>query len=170
MIRSMSKLVFAVVALQTALFAAAQNIPQELRGKWIVTRDLPTKTIGCWGERDVKRLIGTRVEYTADSFRWKNTVTDHPEVTVTTIDANQFQNVYSGSGTFNSQVSFDQLGIHANAVKRVKISHPPAEITGGTIEIPGDEVLIKNQNTIIFSVCNVYFEARRASHPSKRDD
>jgi hypothetical protein len=43
----------------------------------------------------------------------------------------------------------------------VSIEHPPAEITRATTEIPGDLLLLKNRNTIVFSVCNVYFEAKR---------
>jgi hypothetical protein len=30
----------------------------------------------------------------------------------------------------------------------ISIHHPPAKITGGTIEIPGDQVLVKNKDTI----------------------
>jgi hypothetical protein len=60
-----------------------------------------------------------------------------------------------------SQVSFRQLGISASETKQVSIEHPPAEITKATTEIPGDLLLLKNRNTIIFSVCNVYFEAKR---------
>ena len=48
---------------------------------------------------------------------------------------------------------------HLDVYKRQ--GHEPANITGATIEIPGDDVLIKDKNTIIFSVCNVYYEARR---------
>jgi hypothetical protein len=43
----------------------------------------------------------------------------------------------------------------------VTIHHPDAAITGATTEIPGDEVLLKSTNQIIFAVCNVYFEATR---------
>jgi hypothetical protein len=33
--------------------------------------------------------------------------------------------------------------------------------------IPGDVVLLKDGNTIIFSLCNVYFEAERVIAPSR---
>ena len=45
----------------------------------------------------------------------------------------------------------------------MSISHQPAEITKTTTEIPGDEVLLKNNDTIVFSVCSLYFEAKRLS-------
>ncbi|MGA7289712.1 MAG: hypothetical protein WBX02_16535, partial [Terriglobales bacterium] len=48
---------------------SAQNIPQELVGKWIVQRELPARTISCWGEKEAKAILGTEIEYTTDSFR-----------------------------------------------------------------------------------------------------
>ena len=59
--------------------------------------------------------------------------------------------------TTSSQVSFRTLGIRSAKVKQVQLGHPPADITGATTEIPGDKVLLKNKNKIVFSVCNVFF-------------
>lgn len=115
-------------------------------------------TISRWGEREAKKLIGTEIEYTADSFRWEDNLISHPIFKVTVTKAQEFQEEYSGSGSF---VDFGVLGIRVPQVTMVQIEHPPADITGDTIEIPGDEVLIKDPNTIIFSVCNVYFEGKR---------
>ena len=70
----------------------------------------------------------------------------------------------------DSQVTFRQLGIKAPTAMEIEIRHPEAHITGATIEIPGDVILVKNKNTIIFSVCNLYFEAKRfvnTGHPRK---
>jgi Group II intron, maturase-specific domain len=41
------------------------------------------------------------------------------------------------------------------------VCRPPAGITGATIEIPGDDVLVKTKDTIIVAACNVYFAAKR---------
>jgi hypothetical protein len=144
-----------------AMSLTAQEIPAQLRGRWVVKRELPTSTICCWGEKEAQDLIGTEIEYTADSFRWKNTVTPHPTVQVTVLSAQQFHDRYSGGGANDSQVNFRQLGIRAPQATLVILGHEPADLTGATIEIPGDEVLIKDKNTIVFSVCNVYFEAKR---------
>lgn len=144
---------------------AAQSVPKNLRGKWRVRRILPADTISCWGDREVKRLLGTEIEYTADSFRWKDHLVTHPIVKVTVVKAEQFQKEYSGSGSF---VDFGLLGIRASQATRVQIDHAPADITGGTVEIPGDDVFIENRNTIVFSVCNVYFEAKREGPQKSR--
>lgn len=151
-------LLVAVLCLNCLSCIAAQSVPQELRGKWRVRRILPADTISCWGESEAKKLIGTELEYTADLFRWKDQLVSHPLVKVTVVTADEFQKEYSGSGSF---VDFSRLGIRASQVTRIQIDHPPAEITGGTIEIPGDEVLIRDPNSIVISVCNVYFEASR---------
>jgi hypothetical protein len=144
-----------------ASVAIAQNIPQELVGKWIIQRELPTRTISCWGEKETKAIIGSEIEYTADSFRWKGVVIKRPTVEMHIVSAQQFERENSSPSVNGSQISFRQLGIKAREAKQVSIEHPPAEITKATTEIPGDLLLLKNSNTIVFSVCNVYFEARR---------
>jgi hypothetical protein len=159
----MNQLLRAFVLL-VATSAAAQNIPAELHGKWIIGRVIPTSTISCWGDEEAKSIIGSEIEYAADSFRWKTTMVNHPVADVAVLTAEQFREEYSGQGANSSQVSFRQLGIRTAKVKRVTIKHPPADITGGTTEIPGDVVLLKDHNTIILSVCNVYFEAKQLSH------
>jgi len=143
-----------------------QTIPELIWGKWVVTRQIPTTTISCWGVAEAKTLLGTEIEYSAESFRWKNVVTTHPVAEARIVSAEQFHDDNSGKGSNSSQITFRQLGIKARQAMLISIHHPPAEITGGTIEIPGDEVLVKNKGTIVFAACNVYFEAERVSTTS----
>jgi hypothetical protein len=152
---------FCSLILLADCIATAQGMPQELIGKWIVQRELPTRTISCWGEEDARAIIGSEIEYTSDSFRWKSTVVKHPAIEVRVVSAEQFERENSSPSVNGSQVSFRQLSINAPDAKQVSISHQPAEITNTTTEIPGDEVLLKNHDTIVFSVCNLYFEAKR---------
>ena len=84
-----------------------------------------------------------------------------PKVEVHVVTAEQFEHENSSPSVNGSQVLFHQLGINAPDVKQVTIEHPPAEITKATTEIPGDVLLLKNRNTVVFSVCNIYFEAKR---------
>lgn len=145
----------------------AQTIPKELWGKWIVRSEIPTTTISCWGEKEAKGLIGTQLEYSVGLFRWQGVVTENPNAETTTLTAAQFHDENSGGSANGSQVTFTQLGINADKATQVRIQHPDANITGATVEIPGDNVLIKDQRTIIFSVCNVYFQAERSTHAAK---
>lgn len=104
------------------------------------------------------RLIGTEIEYSADTLRWKDLGVVNPEVEVKTVTADQFMADNSGS---QSYVDFKVLGIQANQAIEISLNHPNSKEWEGTSEIPGDNVLIKNPDTIVFSVCNVYFEAER---------
>jgi uncharacterized protein YecT (DUF1311 family) len=134
-------------------------IPPELVGKWIVVKTLPTKTISCWGETEAKSLTGTVIIYTPDSFQWKNTITKDPKVTKTTVNARDFALNNSGGGANDSNVSFKQLGISSPRATQITLEHADADLTGGTTEIPGDVVLLRDPTHIVFSVCNLYFLA-----------
>lgn len=141
--------------------SAAKDIPVELRGKWKVTREIPTKTISCWGSKEAKQLIGTEIEYSADSLRWKDRLAREPQVAVSSITAEQFHRDYSGGGSAGSQVTFKQLGIRSTATTLVVLTHPDVKPINDASELPGDTVLFKGKDKIVFSVCNVYFEAHR---------
>jgi hypothetical protein len=143
----------------------AQPIPKELWGRWIVRRDLPTHMISCWGDGEARKLLGTEIEYSGELFRWKDIVTKNPTAVTTIITALQFHNEYSGQGAGSSDVTFKEIGINAGQAKRITIRHPNAHVSGATVEVPGDDVLVKDQSTIFFSVCSVFFEAKRATNP-----
>src|SRR5215469_14617981 len=126
-----------LLVLLLASAVATAQMPKELVGKWVVQREVPTRTISCWGEEDAESIIGSEIEYTPDSFRWKNTVVKHPTVEVRVVTAEQFERENSSPSVNGSQVSFRQLGIKAPETKQVSVNHPPAEITKATTEIPG---------------------------------
>lgn len=151
----------------------AQTIPEQLWGKWVVSREIPTTTISCWGKAEAKALLGTEIEYSREVFRWKDVITSHPVAETKMVSTEPFHDDNSGKGSNSSQVTFLQLGIKEKETMQISIQHPLASITGGTGEIPGDEVLVKDKDTIIFSACDVYFEARRVeaqSLPKKNPD
>jgi hypothetical protein len=142
-------------------FVAPRDIPQDIWGKWVVRREIPTTTISCWSEGEAKKILGTEIEYSKEVFRWKEVATNHPLAEIRVISDEQFHDDNSGQGSNSSQITFSQLGIQPKQVMQVLIHHTAAKITGATVEIPGDEVLVKDKETIIFSACNVYFEAKR---------
>ncbi len=140
----------------------ATPMPAELLGTWTIRKILPTQTIGCWDEKQAKALIGTELIYKADSLRWKTTSARYVNSTVTIVKAHDFAADNSGS---QSSVTFKDLGIAASEVKQIAIEHPDVTIDdgskGGTTEMPGDTVMVKSSSALVFSVCNVYFEADR---------
>jgi len=160
-------LYLAIVFLGLEWSTPAQIVPKTLWGKWIVRRELPTTTVSCWDEKEAKTLIGTELEYSPEVFRWRNIVTKNPAVETTTVTALRFHDENSGGGADSSRVTFQQLGIKEEKAVQIVIRHPAASITGATVQIPGDYVLLKDRNTIIFAVCNMYFEAKRTLAPSR---
>lgn len=145
------------------LSASAQDIPKGLWGRWRITRILPTQTISCWSDKEAKPLLGTEIDYGARLLRWQTTEASHIDSEVRDVTAEQFEIQNSSPSGNGSQVDFRQLGIRASKVRQVLINHDDANITGATTGIPGDNVLVKGKNTIVLSVCNVYFEAERIS-------
>ncbi len=141
---------------------ASGQIPQELLGKWILRKVLATDTVTCLNSNQAQTLVGTEIEYRADSFRWKNTTVRSSGTSTNMIGAQEFTQANSGSG---SHADFNQLGIAASAVKQITISHPDVTIAelsqSGTGAVPGESVLIEAPNTIIFEICSTYFEAQR---------
>lgn len=153
--------ILTVLASISSAVAHGQTIPKDIWGKWKIVRELPTRTISCWGEADVKKLLGTQIEYAEKAFIWNQVPARDVAATDKIVTAEQFQHENSSPSSNGSQVDFHQLGITAKQIRQISIHHDPADITGATIEIPGDEVLVKNPETLVFAVCNVYFEAKR---------
>jgi len=150
----------AICLLFVATCANAQGIPKLIWGKWIISREIPTSGVACWGDAQAKSLLGTNLYYSSRIFRWEKTVIKNPKATEKVLNKKAFEQQYS---SFEARYSVDlrDLGIMAKKVVVISIHHPPENITGATTEIPGDEVFVKNKNALIFSVCGVYFEAKR---------
>jgi hypothetical protein len=152
---------FSILFLNLVVLAPAQSIPKEIWGKWTIKRELPTKTISCWGNADAKKILRTQIEYSDKIFRWNKVVTNNPTAEAKIVTGEQLSKENSSPSSNGSQVDFNQLGIVAKQVEEISIRHEPANISGATDEIPGDNILVKDSDTIIFAVCNIYFEAKR---------
>lgn len=152
-------LLIAIAALRT--ISTAQSIPKDIWGTWVIRRQLQTTTVACWGNEDAKKLLGTQLEYSEKLFRWNNTTVSDPTAEARTITAQEFEDENSGIGIHSTPITLQQLGIKQDHVSEVMIQHSPAHIWPETSEIPGDDILLKLPDTIVFSVCNIYFEAKR---------
>ena len=154
-------LVFVVAA------TASKDFPEQLVGKWIVDRVIPTRTITCWSSNESSRLIGSEVQYESHGFGWKQHHIESPDVIVEQLTGDEFHDQNSGGGAVDSQVTLKDLGIMTAGVTEVSLSHPDANIMEATNEIPGDRVFLKARNIIVFSVCNVWFEAKKQAVQNK---
>src|SRR5258708_8283423 len=89
---------FVVVSLSAAT-ARAPKVPTEIWGTWKIVRTLPTRTISCWGDKEAKSIIGTEIEYTPTSFRWKRFTIRDPKVTERVVSPEQYPAENSGQGS-----------------------------------------------------------------------
>lgn len=137
-------------------------IPKELLGKWIIRKYLPTQGVTCWGNEQVKTLIGTTIEYRSDNFLWKETRMQSQGAKSSEVTAQAFMQNNSGSG---GTVDFKQLGITTPTVRQIEIQHPDASVFGKDdccSAVPGETVMMKGPDAFVFDVCGTYYEATRA--------
>jgi hypothetical protein len=152
------KIVFCLVI---GLLNTVGTIPKVVWGKWVVRREVPTTTISCWGEPEAHKIIGTEIEYSEKIFRWNSIATKDPVAESKIMTAQEFHDENSGGSVSSSQVDFQQLGIKQAQTTEIRIHHADAHVSATTNEIPGDDILVKDTNTIVFSICNIFFEAKR---------
>jgi hypothetical protein len=138
------------------------SMPEAIVGTWTVSREIPTKTVSCWSKEDTRKLLRTELQYSDKLFRWDKITIENPVAEVRTVTAEQFHDENSGAGPHGSEINLQELGINSDSVTEIAIKHSPGHVFTETSEIPGDDVIVKDPATIVFSVCNVYFEAKRS--------
>src|SRR5215469_11692330 len=73
------------------------SMPEPIVGTWIVSREIPTRTISCWGKEDARKLIRTELQYSDKVFRWDKTTIENPVVEVRMVTAQEFHDENSGA-------------------------------------------------------------------------
>lgn len=147
---------------------AIKPIPSELWGTWVVRRVLDTGGAADWTGDEAAHLIGTEIEYSANRLRWDTTTVDNLGATATPFDAQKFAQYYWGSA---GGVDFNQLGINASSIEEIGIKHRDLLVdygpgVKGEFVVAGDSVLMKDPNTILFTVEGTWFEAQRVPQGS----
>lgn len=144
--------------------ASLAPIPSQLLGQWRVTKTLPTQADACWDRQQIDSVLNTQISYQRDGFSWNNQQRRSLGVVSSTVEEQEFVEDNSEADSDTPAVDFAMLGIIAPAVERIAIMHTAKDSASNTPdadEFPGATVLIKNPDTLIFSLCNVYFEAQR---------
>jgi hypothetical protein len=145
---------FAAFFLVLAASVTAQDIPQQLQGKWRVKRMLPAGGVSCWSGKEATRLIGTEIEYTQGMVRWGKQSAVIRSVKESELTADQFGEANSASGGW---ASLSDLGIQAPRVTQITIMHADLTPIKGASEVVGEDAIIRDRNTIIIDPCGVYF-------------
>jgi hypothetical protein len=139
-------------------------VPQELLGRWTVRRYFPIDGVTCWDDRQAKAVVGTVLEYRSDGFSWNGKTMRSLGTTTSTIKAQTFAEDNAG-GSGGGAVSFAKLGIVAPAVTQIDIRHPDAMVYNKGSDccssVPGETMLKKSPDTLIFSLCGIFYEAVR---------
>ncbi len=146
--------------------ARRADIPAELVGLWVIQKILPTMSLVTMDDAQATAILGSEIEYTRHSFRWKHLLVSNPFVNTYLVNSTDFTRSNSGTGSgAASHVTFEDLGIRGDRARCVSIYHQypdrdmPSDRCG--VPIPGDAVLFKSALTIVFSVCGWWFEAYR---------
>ncbi len=120
-------------------------------GDWEIKKEAASGRVSEYGDDDVKRLIGKKIHYAADSVDFDTTELKSPYYYTTTISDKDFFSL--------NYVSFDMLGITSPTITEVQI-YTDNELKNSWY-CTGDEFFIKNNNTLIMYDGGVYFELDR---------
>jgi hypothetical protein len=142
------------------------EIPYKLWGTWTITREIPTRTITCWDDKQAKRLLGTKITYGPHAYQWNQISNNHISASVSLHDADSFWSAYSSPVSDGSQVDFGQLGISTPLIAHISLSGFTDKERSDDDAPPGSNVLLKSPRMIVIEVCSVYFEASKIDTPA----
>jgi TonB family protein len=155
---------------EQAFSQSVQNsttVPEDLQGTWVVKRYIPLYTgVGCFGEEEINSLVGTVIEYKANSIHWNDRTLPVSRVESANLSAEQFVHSQEPTGSYGGVVTFRDFGIQADAVHKITIEHPEVDLGWGDTSFPGDNGLLKTPTTLLYTVCNVWFEVEKQSAPT----
>ncbi len=133
----------------------AQSMPPSIAGKWRIVRILPTHNPQCWNEERARTLLGTTLTYRTRMMIWHGGLEPINEVFSRTLTRRAFQDEY--------KVDLAELGIAAATVTEFDLQHEDADVTGSTIEVPGDTIVVAGPGKIVVSACGVFYSAVRVT-------
>ena len=143
-------LVFASVPVLLASLVFASNAPATLWGCWIVKRALSTTNIAALSQKEVDRIIGTRLVYSSSCVQSRGNVFKSPKFITTVLsDREFFQQFY--------YVPLKQLGIAGSSATMVTVSSAGdrgSAFLGDTVFLGGKSPVIEFQG--------VFFELGKA--------
>ncbi len=146
-----------------SLCASAQskqaNLPETLKGEWVLASFYKTKNIWGLGPEQAKALVGSKLKYeigflTACKQRAQIEKVDEKEVT-----AAEF---LAGRNT----VHFSDVEIYAASVKEITINGNSSGNCFDTHALPGEDIYVKSKDELLIDFEGVYFRALRSTSAS----
>lgn len=117
----------------------------QVKGKWIIKKVIPTNNVVALSQDEVDELIGTTIIYERSRLITKNFAIESPKYSVAIMTNEKFQDEFAG-------FPLVELGISSSKVVLITITSSKEDIP----EFFGD-TLLKDGNKVIVEFKGVYF-------------
>jgi hypothetical protein len=129
---------------------AEQAAQETFYGNWIVKRDLKTASVSAYGQREIDKVINSKLVYSASLAKFNDISNPNPKYVKTEFTEETFKRV--------SQLSLKDLGIDTKSVVVVDVYTSNNEYWLGS---PAGHFIVKGKNTLILADQGQYFELVR---------
>jgi len=150
-VRCVIPLLVAVLALFAIPIAQAQ-LPKDLAGCWLTTQILRTANVQTMGPAEAHSFIGRKLIFSASTARSGSTVLRSPEYYVRQVKGSDFADAF--------QIRLEDIGIPTDSATEVDIYREKSQLT----EFPGNLLLLKDKETLVWNWRGTFFEAKRCSN------
>lgn len=154
--RKYKSLGFVCVLIGLATVAVGSNPPTRLQGCWVVKKVLPTTNIAALTQKEVDRILGTRLVYSNSCVQSRRFILKSPKFTTRVLtDREFFEEFYN--------IPLKQLGITASEVTIVNVAG--SEDQGAAFV--GDTVFLGSKNPVI-EFDGVFFQLAKAKQQNDK--
>ncbi len=147
----------AVLAVLAIAPAALAQMPKELGGCWQTTKALQTSNVRSLTPVEANTFLGRKLLFSPALARSGGTSLQSPQYYVRKVAAADFADAFG--------IAFRDIGILEKSAVEIDIYREKNQLT----EFPGNLVLIKNSQSILWNWRGVFFEASRCPTPNKTE-
>ena len=130
---------------------ACAQMPKELAGCWQTTRALQTSNPQSLSPAEARAFLGRKLRFTPSLARSGDAVLKAPQYYVRQVKASDFADAFT--------ITLKDIGISGDSAVEVDIYREKNQLT----EFPGNLVLLKNKQSILWNWRGVFFEAKRCT-------
>ncbi len=155
MLPAQSRVTLSAAVLASALAVLAgpnmawAQMPKELGGCWQTTRVLQTSNVQSLTPAAARAFLGRKLKFSPSLARSGDAVLQLPQYYVRQVKAADFADAFA--------IPLKDIGITENSALEVDIYREKNQLT----EFPGNLVLLKNKQSILWNWRGVFFEAKR---------
>jgi hypothetical protein len=136
----------------TSLGQSAQaNIPDAVRGTWILRSIYPTQNVEGPSPRQQRKLLGSRISIGKSSL-----VACRQSVAITSVDVHA---VTAAKFLANTRVSLEKVGFDAPTITEVVINERQPGTCYQAFPLPRQDIYIKNKHELLIDFEGVFYRA-----------